>query len=73
VAAVRQGLLDNDTKAALYALNSADNSLFAVILSQKGSQDNGQMTTTTTNEQLNSLQTQMDKIWKIETNSKNND
>ena len=41
LAAVRQGLLDNDTKAAIDALNSSDNSLFAVILSQKGSQDNG--------------------------------
>jgi hypothetical protein len=59
--AVRQGLLDNDTAAALNALNSADNSLFAVILDQKGSQGNGQMmTTTTTNEQLKSLQTQID-------------
>ena len=61
LAAVRQGLLDNDTKAALDALNSADNSLFAVILSQKGSQASGQKTTTTTtNEQLNLLQTQID-------------
>src|SRR5215211_2527594 len=61
LAAVRQGLLDNDSKAALDALNSADNSLFAVILSQKGSQASGQKTTTTTtNEQLNSLQTQID-------------
>jgi hypothetical protein len=34
LAAVRQGLLDNDAKAALDALNSADNSLSAVILSQ---------------------------------------
>jgi hypothetical protein len=41
LAAVRQGLIANDTKAALDALNSSDNSLFAVILSQKGSQDNG--------------------------------
>jgi len=57
LATVRQGLLDNDTKAALDALNSADNSLFAVIISQKGSQGSGQ---TTTNEQLNSLQTQID-------------
>ena len=58
---VREGLLDNDAKAALDALNSADNSLFAVILDQKGSQGNGQMmTTTTTNEQLKSLQTQID-------------
>ena len=53
---VREGLLDNDAKAALDALNSADNSLFAVIFDQKGSQGNGQMmTTTTTNEQLKSL------------------
>jgi hypothetical protein len=43
-------------------LNSADNSLFAVILSQKGSQGSGQMTTKTTNEQLNSLQTQIDAV-----------
>jgi len=57
LADVRQGLLDNNTKAALDALNSADNSLFAVIISQKGSQGSGQ---TTTNEQLNSLQTQID-------------
>ena|SRR5215211_131290 len=49
LAAVRQGLLDNDSKAALDALNSADNSLFAVIISQNGS-----------NEQLILLQTQID-------------
>jgi hypothetical protein len=59
LAAVRQGLLDNDNKAALDALNSADNSLFAVLLSQKGSQGSGQ---TTTNDQLNSLQTQIDTV-----------
>jgi hypothetical protein len=62
LAAVRQGLLDNDTKAALDALNSADNSLFAVILSQNGYQVSGQTTTTTANEQLNSLQTQIDTV-----------
>src|SRR5215216_2464270 len=48
LAAVRQGLLDNDTKAALDALNSADSSLFAVILSQNGFQGSGQKTTATT-------------------------
>lgn len=62
LAAVREGLLDNDTKAALDALNSADNSLFAVILSQNGYQVSGQTTTTTTNEQLNLLQTQIDTV-----------
>ena len=59
LAAVRQGLVDNDAKAALDALNLADNSLFAVILSQKGSQASGQ---TTTNKQLNLLQTQIDTV-----------
>lgn len=62
LAAVREGLLDNDTKAALDALNSADNSLFAVILSQNGYQVSGQTTTTTANEQLNLLQTQIDTV-----------
>ena len=62
LATVRQGLLDNDTKAALDALNSADNSLFAVILSQDGYQVSGQMTTTTKNEQLNTLQIQIDTV-----------
>jgi hypothetical protein len=62
LASVREGLLDNDTKAALDALNSADNSLFAVILSQNGYQVSGQTTTITANEQLNLLQTQIDTV-----------
>jgi hypothetical protein len=60
LAAVRQGLLDNDTKAALDALNSADSSLFAVIISQNGS-----------NEQLNLLQTQIDSARDVLRNGDN--
>jgi hypothetical protein len=48
LAAVRQGLIDNDTKAALDALNSSDNSLFAVILVKRDLKIMGPMTTTNT-------------------------